>query len=156
MSTLIHASIRPLCHTHRQTRLTTRRRTRESVKIRSSTEPVENIIIEYEEKDVDPKPEPYDPKTRFAEVLNGRAAMQGVLWGSLNWMMTGKNVIQQVEDPGYAIAATGVVTTLALASLFTVENFSTEKIGAFTPDAELKNGRLAMLGFIALSGLSAI
>jgi len=76
--------------------------------------------------------------------------------GSLNWVMTGENVIQQIEDPMYAVAATGVVTTLALASLFTAENFSTEKIGAFTPDAELKNGRLAMLGFIALFGLSAM
>jgi len=76
--------------------------------------------------------------------------------GSLNWVMTGENIIQQIEDPMYAIAASGVVTTLALASLFTAENFSAEKIGAFTPDAELKNGRLAMLGFIALFGLSAM
>ena len=118
-----------------------KRSTRSSYKVRSSSEP---------------SIEPYQPQTRFAEVLNGRAAMQGVLWGSLNWMMTGENVIQQVEDPVYAIAATGVVTTLALASLFTAENFSTDKIGAFTPDAELKNGRLAMLGFIALLGLSAM
>ena len=122
-------------------RYQTKRSTRSSYKVRSSSEP---------------SIEPYQPQTRFAEVLNGRAAMQGVLWGSLNWMMTGENVIQQVEDPVYAIAATGVVTTLALASLFTAENFSTDKIGAFTPDAELKNGRLAMLGFIALLGLSAM
>ena len=122
-------------------RFQTKRSTRSSYKVRSSSEP---------------SIEPYQPQTRFAEVLNGRAAMQGVLWGSLNWMMTGKNVIQQVEDPGYAIAATGVVTTLALASLFTAENFSIEKIGVFTPDAELKNGRLAMLGFITLFGLSAM
>ena len=122
-------------------RYRTKRSTRSSYKVRSSSEP---------------SIEPYQPQTRFAEVLNGRAAMQGVLWGSLNWMMTGKNVIQQVEDPGYAIAATGVVTTLALASLFTAENFSIEKIGVFTPDAELKNGRLAMLGFITLFGLSAM
>jgi len=122
-------------------RYQTKRSTRSSYKVRSSSEP---------------SIEPYQPQTRFAEVLNGRAAMQGVLWGSLNWMMTGKNVIQQVEDPGYAIAATGVVTTLALASLFTAENFSIEKIGVFTPDAELKNGRLAMLGFITLFGLSAM
>jgi hypothetical protein len=126
-------------------RYQTKRSTRSSYKVRSSIEP-----------SVQPSIEPYQPQTRFAEVLNGRAAMQGVLWGSLNWMMTGENVIQQIEDPLYAIAATGVVTTLALASLFTAENFSTEKIGAFTPDAELKNGRLAMLGFIALFGLSAM
>ena len=126
-------------------RYQTKRSTRSSYKVRSSVEP-----------SVEPSIEPYQPQTRFAEVLNGRAAMQGVLWGSLNWMMTGENVIQQIEDPVYAIAASGVVTTLAWASMITSENFSTEKIGAFTPEAELKNGRLAMLGFTALFGLSAM
>tara|TARA_B110000305_G_scaffold206508_1_gene237392 strand:+ start:837 stop:1220 length:384 start_codon:yes stop_codon:yes gene_type:complete len=126
---------------------------RQSVKIHASTEPEQNIIIEYEEKESVPEPV---PEYRFAEVLNGRAAMQGFLWGSLNWMMTGDNIIQQVEDPVYAIAATGVVTTLALASVFTAEDFTVDKIGAFTPDAELKNGRLAMLGFTTLLGFSAM
>ena len=147
MSTLICSSVKPSYHVHHKSKLSTKRRTRGPVKIRSSSEPVQVP---------EPEPESYDPKTRFAEVLNGRAARQGFLWGSLNWMMTGKNVIQQIEDPGYAIAATGVVTTLALASLFTAENFTTEKIGAFTPEAELKNGRLAMLGFTTLLGLSAM
>ena len=143
MSTLICSSIKPTYHVHRQT---TKRRTRVAPIMRSSPEPVQDIIIEYEEV----------PKYRFAEVLNGRAAMQGFLWGSMNWVMTGDNIIQQVEDPVYAMAATGVVTTLALASVFTAEDFTIEKIGAFTPEAELKNGRLAMLGFTTLLGLSAM
>ena len=149
MSSVISASIKPSYYKRYETKLNTRRRTRSFHRVRSSVEPSV-------EPPIKPSIEPYDPKTRFAEVLNGRAAMQGVLWGSLNWMMTGENVIQQVEDPAYAIAATGVVTTLALASLFTAENFSTEKIGAFTPEAEIKNGRLAMLGFTTLLGLSAM
>jgi hypothetical protein len=148
MSSITCAPVKFSYYKRYQTKLT-KRSTRSSYKVRSSIEPSV-------EPSVEPSIEPYQPQTRFAEVLNGRAAMQGVLWGSLNWMMTGENVIQQIEDPLYAIAATGVVTTLALASLFTAENFSTEKIGAFTPDAELKNGRLAMLGFIALFGLSAM
>ena len=148
MSSITCAPVKFSYYKRYQTKLT-KRSTRSSYKVRSSSEPSV-------EPSVEPSIEPYNPKTRFAEVLNGRAAMQGVLWGSLNWMMTGENVIQQIEDPLYAIAATGVVTTLALASLFTAENFTTEKIGAFTPDAELKNGRLAMLGFIALFGLSAM
>ena len=97
-----------------------------------------------------------NPKVRFVEVLNGRAAMQGFLWGSMDWVLSGENIIQQVEDPVYAIAATGVVTTLALASLITAESFATEEFTVFTPDAELKNGRLAMLGFTTLLGLSAM
>jgi len=95
-------------------------------------------------------------KARFAEVVNGRAAMQGVLWGSLDWAMSGENIIQQFEDPMYALAATGVVTTLAAASIITAKDFDDEEYWSFTPEAELKNGRLAMLGFTALLGLSAM
>ena len=107
---------------------------------------------------VTPTPTPKAPPkaVRFAEVVNGRAAMQGMLWGSMNWVMSGENILQQVDDPMYAAAATGVVTTLAAASLVTVKDFTDEEFWSFTPEAELKNGRLAMLGFTTLLGLSAM
>lgn len=131
MSSLICASIKPSYYKRYQTTASTQRPPRVVVK-------VPNKIA------------------RFAEVVNGRAAMQGVLWGSLDWMMSGENIVQQFEDPMYAAAATGVVTTLAVASLITAKGFDDEEYWSFTPEAELKNGRLAMLGFTALLGLSAM
>ena len=131
MSSLICASIKPSYYKRYQTTASTQRPPRVVVK-------APNKIA------------------RFAEVVNGRAAMQGVLWGSLDWMMSGENIVQQCEDPMYAAAATGVVTTLAVASLITAKGFDDEEYWSFTPEAELKNGRLAMLGFTALLGLSAM
>ena len=120
--------------------------------IRASVKPVICKSVKTTER----PPRVPNKTARFAEVVNGRAAMQGVLWGSLDWVMSGENIIQQFEDPMYAAAATGVVTTLAAASLITVKDFGDEEFWSFTPEAELKNGRLAMLGFATLLGLSAM
>jgi diacylglycerol kinase family enzyme len=121
-----------------------------SILICSSVKPTTKVSPTVKSRKVVPK------AARFAEVVNGRAAMQGMLWGSMNWAMSGENILQQVEDPMYALAATGVVTTLAAASLITVKDFDDEEFWSFTPEAELKNGRLAMLGFTTLLGLSAM
>jgi hypothetical protein len=127
-----------------------------SILICSSVKPVPVVKSKKTQRPPVVTPKPAPKAARFAEVVNGRAAMQGVLWGSLDWMMSGENILQQVEDPMYALAATGVVTTLAAASLITVKDFDDEEFWSFTPEAELKNGRLAMLGFTTLLGLSAM
>lgn len=88
---------------------------------------------------------------RIAEVINGRAAIQGVLWGTIDWGMTGQNILQQCEDPVYAVSAGGVVAAIAAASAF-----ADEKYWLPTPKVELINGRLAMLSFVILVGLSAM
>ena len=127
-----------------------------SILICSSVKPVPVVKSKKTQRPPVVTPKPTPKAARFAEVVNGRAAMQGVLWGSLDWAMSGENIIQQFEDPMYAAAATGVVTTLAAASLITVKDFGDEEFWSFTPEAELKNGRLAMLGFATLLGLSAM
>ena len=136
MSSITCAPVKFSYYKRYRTKLT-KRSTRSSYKVRSSSEP---------------SIEPYQPQTRFAEVLNGRAAMQGVLWGSLNWMMTGENVIQQVEDPVYAIAATGVVTTLALASLFTAENLAPRKLEHSPPMLSSRTVGWLCLGLLPYLG----
>lgn len=100
-----------------------------SILICSSVKPTTKVSPTVKSKKVVPAPK----AARFAEVVNGRAAMQGMLWGSMNWAMSGENILQQVEDPMYALAATGVVTTLAAASLITVKDFDDEEFWSFTP-----------------------
>ena len=106
---------------------------------------------------------------KFAEKVNGRSAMQGFVWGSLGTAMTGKSVGQQLiagnVDSGYYLepqallgfaVVVGLVTLgTALTSTISPDNELIEKsakynIKGFTPKAELTNGRLAMLGFVAL------
>ena len=106
---------------------------------------------------------------KFAEKVNGRSAMQGFVWGSVGTAMSGKSVGQQLiagdATNGYYLEpnallgislVVGLVTLgTALTSIISPDNELIEKsskynIRGFTPKAELTNGRLAMLGFIAM------
>ena len=103
----------------------------------------------------------------FAERVNGRAAMQGFVWGSVNEAITDNNVYHQLisknPDGTYAIMSGDVlnlifvVAAVALGTAVTtfVPNQELEESSAriapqFTSDAELLNGRLAMIGFAML------
>lgn len=80
---------------------------------------------------------------RFAEKLNGRCAMQGTLWsvGSVvsDWNGTGNHQF----DALYFAAVTGAV---AVGTAITYDEEKDLSYSVFTPEAELANGRLAMLG----------
>lgn len=80
---------------------------------------------------------------RFAEKLNGRCAMQGVLWSAAE-AITGNHQF----DALYLVGVTGAV---ALGTAITYDPDEELSYSVFTPEAELLNGRGAMIGMAALA-----
>ena len=96
------------------------------------------------------RPHTFTPKApkrgtylKFAEKLNGRCAMQGVLWSAAE-AITGNHQF----DALYLVGVTGAV---ALGTAITFDDENDLSYSIFTPEAELNNGRLAMLGMAGLA-----
>ncbi len=75
---------------------------------------------------------------RFAETVNGRSAMQGVAWATVEAVSHNAHQFEALD----AVAVTGLV---ALGTVFTYNDTESIAWGPFTPEAESKNGRGAML-----------
>ena len=112
----------------------------------------------------------YPSYLQFAEKVNGRAAQQGFVWGALNEAYTGNDVKDQlfhVAQNGSVDLVSGdflnlalVVGAVTLGTAITtilpnkeLEEKSRSYAPKFTDDAELLNGRLAMIGFVILAAL---
>lgn len=80
---------------------------------------------------------------RFAEKLNGRCAMQGVLWAGTE-ALTGNHQF----DTLYLVGVTGAV---ALGTAITYDPDEELSYSVFTPERELLNGRAAMIGMGCLA-----
>nr|AFK41568.1 unknown [Lotus japonicus] len=112
-----------------------------------------------------PPPKPRAPKvsTKFSDVMafggpaperiNGRLAMIGFAAAMAVEVARGQGVFEQISDGGVPwFLGTSVVLTLAsLVPLFQGVSVESKSKGVMTSDAELWNGRLAMLGLIALA-----
>ncbi|KAI3690096.1 hypothetical protein L2E82_48071 [Cichorium intybus] len=112
-----------------------------------------------------PPPPPRAPKvsTKFSDVLafsgpaperiNGRLAMIGFVSAMAVEVSSGQDVFTQIGNGGVAVfVGTSVVLTLAsLVPLFKGVTVQSKSSGLMTSDAELWNGRLAMLGLVALA-----
>nr|AFK48277.1 unknown [Lotus japonicus] len=112
-----------------------------------------------------PPPKPRAPKvsTKFSDVMafggpaperiNGRLAMIGFVAAMAVEVARGQGVFEQISDGGVPwFLGTSVVLTLAsLVPLFQGVSVESKSKGVMTSDAELWNGRLAMLGLIALA-----
>ena len=100
---------------------------------------------------------------KFAEIVNGRCAMQGFIWGSVKEAMTHNTIMEQLvtktSDGNFDINAMGalefsvIVFLVTLGTVFTsvVKDASGYSSETFTTDAEMTNSRLAMVGFFILS-----
>ncbi|KAI7742998.1 hypothetical protein M8C21_032663 [Ambrosia artemisiifolia] len=87
------------------------------------------------------------------ERINGRLAMIGFVSALAVELSSGEGVLSQISHGGVpAFVATSVVLSLAsLVPLFKGVRAESKSSGLMTSDAELWNGRAAMLGLVALA-----
>ncbi|KAJ9536964.1 hypothetical protein OSB04_029697 [Centaurea solstitialis] len=109
-----------------------------------------------------PSPSP-KVSTKFSDVLafggpaperiNGRLAMIGFVSAMAVGLSSGQDVSTQISNGGLSVfVATSVLLTMAsLVPLFKGVSVQSKSNGIMTSDAELWNGRFAMLGLVALA-----
>ncbi|XP_050373650.1 early light-induced protein 2, chloroplastic-like [Argentina anserina] len=117
-----------------------------------------------------PTPTPFPPpsrtpkvSTKFGDVfafsgpaperINGRLAMVGFVSALAVELLKGQDVFSQISDGGVSVFL-GTSILLSVASvipLFQGVSVESKSKGLMTSDAELWNGRLAMLGLVALA-----
>lgn len=90
---------------------------------------------------------------RTAEIINGRSAMLGFVAGAGKVLLTGQPVLDQVLDPGQDLGAVVTVAAVAAGTAASIADRleMTEAPQPWTPDSEMLNGRVAMLGMLALA-----
>ncbi|XP_075653723.1 early light-induced protein 1, chloroplastic-like [Castanea sativa] len=87
------------------------------------------------------------------ERINGRLAMIGFVSAMVVELSSGENVFAQISNGGIPwFLGTSIVLTLAsLIPLFKGISVESKSEGVMTSDAEMWNGRFAMLGLVALA-----
>ena len=82
-------------------------------------------------------------------IINERLAMLGLLWGAWSEIRTGQTIAAQVQSAPVLVVVVGLL--ISYASLVPImKGAKSEAFGAFSPRAEVTNGRAACLGFACL------
>ena len=95
---------------------------------------------------------------RYAEKVNGRAAMQGMLWGAVNFAHSHTGIVDQLKMPMNDLAMVGVVGAVAVGTAFThdVDDVPTKFSGVFSDEVETLNAQVAMASFPLVVAASQI
>ena len=97
------------------------------------------------------KPPPSMTFPRFAEKVNGRAAMQGTFWATKGFIQTHHGVISQLSDPRNDLMLASVLGVVTLGTAITA-GWLEKEVPKFdstiwTDEVEDINGRVAMISF---------
>ncbi|KAL2643271.1 hypothetical protein R1flu_010858 [Riccia fluitans] len=88
------------------------------------------------------------------ETINGRLAMVGIVWAAIAERMSGLTVFDQLYTQGtglvFYVAIVPLIAYASIVPMLNGESTDARRFGPFTARAERWNGRLAMLGFLAL------
>ncbi|KAG9131994.1 hypothetical protein Leryth_017200 [Lithospermum erythrorhizon] len=110
-----------------------------------------------------PKPKTPKPKTGFSDIfafsgpgperINGRLAMIGFVAAIGVELASGQGLLAQVSNGGIPLflGTSALLTAASLVPLFKGVSVESKSDGLMTSDAEIWNGRFAMLGLIALA-----
>lgn len=96
---------------------------------------------------------PKSPLSKI-ETIAGRMAMQGTLWGAVDYMMFNEGFKQQLTDPKTMLITSCVTALVAAGSAATLDEMGEKEYLYWKPDAEVLNGRVAMAAVTALTLLT--
>ena len=97
------------------------------------------------------------PYLKVAELVNARSAMLGFTAGAGKFLLDNQPVLDQIYDPANDLGAVLTVAAVTVGTLVSLEdrvNMSDDGEpgdAPWTPNNELLNGRVAMLGILALA-----
>ena len=90
---------------------------------------------------------------RAAEIINGRSAMMGFMAGAGKAALTHEPLLRQIYDPSQDLGSVLTVATIAAGTTVSLAERleMTQAPEPWTPENEILNGRVAMLGILALA-----